>query len=152
MNIYLICTGNTCRSPMAEAVLRARKINKVEVRSAGIHAVQGMPISDHATTLIEQAGMPYTATSNLVAETDVVWADYIFTMTDVHKQVMRMQFPNEANKIFTLKEFVAHGDGLNVQDPFGGSLEVYRQTFEELIILMEKLEEKLLGGHAGEKN
>lgn len=152
MNIYLICTGNTCRSPMAEAILRAREIEQVNVRSAGIHAVQGMPISNHAKTLIEYAEMPYTETSNLVTEVDVTWANYILTMTNAHKQFMRMQFPNEENKIFTLKEFVAYDNGLDVQDPFGGNLEVYQETFQELIILMEKLEEKLSGGYASEED
>lgn len=143
MNIYLICTGNTCRSPMAEAILRARKIDKVEVRSAGIHAVQGMPISHHAKTLMENAGMLYTTTSNIVTPKDIEWADNILTMTDAHKQMMCMMFPNEASKIYTLKEFVASGEGKDVQDPFGGDLATYEETFLELSMLMEMLEAKL---------
>lgn len=143
MNIYLICTGNTCRSPMAEAILRARKIDKVEVRSAGIHTVQGMPISTHAKTLMENAGMNYTETSNIVTPDDVKWADDILTMTDAHKQVMRMMFPDAASKIHTLKEFVAYGENKDVQDPFGGNLAAYEETFLELSILMEMLEGKL---------
>lgn len=146
MNIYFICTGNTCRSPMAEAILRARKIDKVVVRSAGIHATEGIPIAEHAKRLIKQSDMPYTATSNGVTQEDVEWANYILTMTDGHKQVLRMMFPDEASKIYTLKGFLTDDKDEDVQDPFGGSLDTYRKTFDELSDLMEILERKLVGG------
>lgn len=143
MNIYFICTGNTCRSPMAEGILRAREIQEVEVRSAGIQAVQGMPISNHAKELLENAKAPYTATSNAVTAEDVNWADHILTMTTAHKQMMYMMFPHAENKIHTLKEFVAYTNGGDVQDPYGGNLALYRETFQELSLLMEMLEGEL---------
>lgn len=146
VNIYLVCTGNTCRSPLAEAILRARNIESIEVRSAGIHAITGMSISEHARTLIEKEGMPYTETSNRVTEADAEWADYILTMTNSHKQLMRMMFPDESNKIYTLKEFANDGDKNDVHDPFGGELATYEKTFLELSTLMEKAEARLLGG------
>lgn len=146
MNIYFICTGNTCRSPMAEAILRARKIDKVEVRSAGIHAIEGIPISDHAKRLIHEKNMPYTATSSIVKKEEVEWANYILTMTEGHKKVLQMMFPDEASKIYTLKGFLTDGNDTDVQDPFGGSLDTYRSTFGELADLMEILERKLARG------
>lgn len=146
MNVYFICTGNTCRSPMAEAILRARKIDKVEVRSAGIHATEGIPIAENAKTLVKQRELPYTATSNVVTKEDMEWANYILTMTDRHKQVLRMMFPDEASKIHTLKGFLTDGQDEDVQDPFGGSLDTYQKTFDELADLMEVLERKLVGG------
>lgn len=146
MNIYFICTGNTCRSPMAEAILRARKIDEIEVRSAGIHAIEGIPIAEYAERLIKEGNMPYTATSNIVTKEDVKWADYIFTMTDRHKQVLQMMYPDETRKIYTLKGFLADGNDGDVQDPFGGNLDTYRKTFDELVELMEVLERKLARG------
>lgn len=143
MNIYFVCTGNTCRSPMAEGILRAREIPEMEVRSAGIQAVQGMPISDHAKELLENAKAPYTATSNEVSVEDVNWADHILTMTAAHKQMMDRMFPHAASKIHTLKVFVAYKNGEDVQDPYGGNLAIYRETFQELSTLMERLEGKL---------
>ena len=68
MNIYFICTGNTCRSPMAEAILRSKGIDNVSVRSAGVYAQDGWPISLNAKTLIEEADMPYTPVSEAVTE------------------------------------------------------------------------------------
>lgn len=146
MNIYLICTGNTCRSPMAEAILRSKKIENVKVRSAGISAFDGIPISENAKTLIENADMPYTETSSMVTVENVDWADYILTMTDAHKQMLFHLFPQARQKIYTLKGFIGPDIDENVQDPYGGNLETYRQTFEELSGLMDDLERKLIRG------
>ncbi|MDS9472282.1 low molecular weight protein arginine phosphatase [Sporosarcina pasteurii] len=146
MNIYLICTGNTCRSPMAEAILRSKNMKNVHVRSAGIHAMDGIPIAENAKTLIERADMPYTATSKSVTADDVAWADFILTMTDAHKRMLRTFFPDEINKIHTLKGFLELGGNEDVYDPFGGNLDTYDQTFTELSKLMEVLERKLTRG------
>ena len=146
MNIYLICTGNTCRSPMAEAILRSRNIDQVTVRSAGIHASNGMPISSNARALIEEGGMPYTPISRAVTTADVEWADVILTMTNAHKSALLYSFPRASGKTFTLKNFVEPDSMDNVQDPYGGNLETYGQTFDELSSLIDALEQKLSGG------
>ena len=68
MNIYLICTGNTCRSPMAEAILRSITNEQLIVRSAGIYAQIWNTHRTNAKTLIEEADMPYTPTSRAVSQ------------------------------------------------------------------------------------
>ena len=85
MNIYFICTGNTCRSPMAEAILRSKGITGVAVRSGGVHAQDGWEISPNARTLIEEADMPYTPVSRAVTREDLEWADLVLTMTEAHR-------------------------------------------------------------------
>ena len=146
MNIYLVCTGNTCRSPMAEAILRAKNIENVTVRSAGINAQDGIPIANNAKMLIEEAGMPYTEVSRAVTEEDVDWADYVFTMTDAHKGILHHLFPEDRNKIFTLKGFIKTSLNEDVQDPYGGNLETYQDTFYELSTVIDDLEGKLTEG------
>lgn len=146
MNIYLICTGNTCRSPMAEAIFRSKNIADARIRSAGIHAVEGLSIAQNAETLIQEANMPYTAVSKTVKVEDVEWADYIFTMTEGHKQALEYLYPDAHAKVFTLKEFIDEQSNYDVMDPFGGNLEVYRQTFKELSDVIDKIEQKLTGG------
>ena len=143
MNIYLLCTGNTCRSPMAEAILRSKNIENISVRSAGIHAQDGLHIADNARTLIEEADMPYTKKSRALSHEDVKWADYIFTMTESHKRVLLQIFPQEKEKIYTLKGFISPSTNEDVHDPYGGNLETYRETFNELTELMNQLEKKL---------
>ena len=65
-------------------------------------------------------------------------------MTEAHKSALLQLFPNENEKIFTLKGFVYPGSNEDVHDPFGGSLETYRKTFNELTTVIEGLEQKLM--------
>jgi len=130
---------------MAEAILRAKNIPNVTVKSAGIHALDGMPIAENARTLIEDAKMPYTNVSRSLSQEDVQWADYILTMTESHKNVLVQLFPENREKINTLKGFITPSSNNDVHDPFGGNLEIYRETFNELSALMTQLEEKLIG-------
>lgn len=148
MNIYLICTGNTCRSPMAEAILRSKELGNVTVRSAGIHAQEGRPISRNAKTLIEEAAMPHTPRSRVVSSEGLEWADIVLTMTEAHKMELLYHYPSIQEKTFTLKGFVEFGSDGDVQDPFGGNLDTYRQTFVELSSVMDQLEQKLMEGQA----
>lgn len=146
MNIYLICTGNTCRSPMAEAILRSKELGNVTVRSAGIQAQDGRPISLHAKTLIEEAKMPHTPWSTAVSSEGLEWADVVLTMTEVHKMELLYRYPTMEGKTFTLKGFVEFESGGDVQDPFGGNLATYRETFDELSQVMNQLAQKLTEG------
>lgn len=146
MKIYLICTGNTCRSPMAEAIFRSKGKENVLIRSAGIHAQDGMPIAKNAKTLIEEANMPYTEIARAVTIEDIEWADYIFTMTEGHKHALLRSFPEASKKLFTLKGFIGQQFNSDVHDPFGGNLETYRQTFNELVEVIDAVERKIRGG------
>lgn len=146
MNIYLICTGNTCRSPMAEAILRSRMIDNLAVRSAGVHAQDGGAISSNAKTLIEEASMPYTPVSRAVSGEDLAWADLVLTMTAGHKEILLHFYPEVEQKTFTLKDYVQPDSTSDVHDPFGGNLDTYRQTFDELSQIMDMFEKKLMEG------
>jgi protein arginine phosphatase len=145
MNIYFICTGNTCRSPMAEAILRSKGIDNISVRSAGIYARDGWPISLNAKALIESADMPYTSVSNVVTDENIEWADIVLTMTQSHREALLYSYPEMEYKIFTLKGYVKPESMGDVQDPFGGDLETYRQAFNELSEIIDALEQKVTG-------
>ncbi|MBE1555713.1 low molecular weight protein arginine phosphatase [Sporosarcina limicola] len=146
MNIYFVCTGNTCRSPIAEAILRSKMLDNVTVRSAGIHAQNGRPISSNAQTLIQEVDMPHTPISRAVSSEDLEWADLILTMTGAHRSILLDMYPKVGMKTFTLKEFVRPDSKGDVLDPFGGNLKTYRRTFDELQELIEVLEQKLVEG------
>lgn len=147
VNIYFICTGNTCRSPMAEAILKSKNLKNVEVRSAGIYAQDGSAMSDHAKAVLDQANIKHDHTASLFSYENVQWADVLLTMTAAHKAMILRSIPDGHEKVFTLKEYVLSTIDEDIQDPYGGSLEIYEQTFKELNDILTELEKKLeLGG------
>ncbi|MFP7200537.1 low molecular weight protein arginine phosphatase [Lysinibacillus halotolerans] len=139
MNIYFICTGNTCRSPMAEAILKSKNVDGVQVKSAGIYALEGGGISENAKVVLQHDQIDFEHMTSQVKPQDIEWADLILTMTGAHKNMILHTFPNAQNKTFTLKEYVKPYGSKDVSDPFGGDIGTYRQTYLELNQLIDEL-------------
>lgn len=144
MQIYFICTGNTCRSPMAEAILKHKQLNNIEVRSAGVYAQNGGAMSMNAKKVLVENGILENHRSAEIDPQYMEEADVILTMTKSHLHALLQYFPQAANKIYTLSEYVSE-NAQDISDPFGGNIDVYRQTFEELQQLIDALQLKLLG-------
>jgi protein-tyrosine-phosphatase len=111
--ILMVCTGNTCRSPMAEVMLKdlaARNGKPLEVRSAGVSTVNGLPISSHAATTLRKRKLALPGTSTALTHDEVAWADLILTMTAGHKRAILQRFPEAVARIYTLKEYALQGD------------------------------------------
>lgn len=142
MNVYFVCTGNTCRSPMAEAILKHKKISNIHVKSAGVYALDGGEMSENAQAVLNEQGISHHHTSTQVTEQDLEWANLVLTMTRAHKEMILNSYPQFTDKTFTLKEYVTPYTELDVSDPFGGDVNMYRQTFEELDRLIEQLEQR----------
>lgn len=134
--VLFVCTGNTCRSPMAEAILKNKNLPEIEVRSAGIYAVNGSDASEHAKQVMAENNLQHNHRSTPLTGDEVVWATIILTMTAAHKAAILQQFPDAAGKIFTLKEFTGEKEYLDVVDPFGGNIENYRHTYQQLDTLI----------------
>jgi len=109
VRVLFVCTGNTCRSPMAEAMLRAKAKERglqVEVRSAGVAAANGAPVSAHAAEVLRERQVPHEGSSSALTAETVEWADLILTMTSGHKRILLERFPEALEKTHTLKEYV----------------------------------------------
>ncbi|MFC5557544.1 low molecular weight protein arginine phosphatase [Ureibacillus thermophilus] len=146
MNIYFVCTGNTCRSPMAEAILKHKNIKGIEVKSAGIFALEGGKMSEHSKTVLEQENIDFQHTTRQVNESDIEWADLILTMTSAHRDMILQLYEKAKGKTYTLKEYVTPYSSLDVSDPYGGDLNTYKNTYEELNRLIDELVKKITGG------
>ena len=138
-HILFVCTGNTCRSPMAEAMLRSMNIPGIEVKSAGIFADNGSDASANAMKVLDEYNIPHDHQSTQLNEELIQWADYILTMTTGHKQAVAGRFPRAIEKTFTLKEFAKIDGYQDIADPYGGSVETYRGAFLQIKEAIEKV-------------
>lgn len=147
MNILFVCTGNTCRSCMAEAVANNLKSDTtigVEFSSAGIYAVKGQSASLNATKIMEEMGLDLTHHIAIpISEELLKEADLILTLTEAHKVLVLSNYPNAKDKTFTILQYV--GETGDIEDPFGGDISVYRKcgadiknTIEKLLIILKE--------------
>ncbi|NGM82261.1 low molecular weight protein arginine phosphatase [Paenibacillus sp. 7124] len=115
LHILFVCTGNTCRSPMAEGLMRklsAERGVNLEVRSAGVSAISGTPMSRHAAAILRDEGVNDSITSSQLSGELLNWADLVLTLTQSHKRHVLHYFPKAVSKTFTLKEYVQDEDAV----------------------------------------
>ena len=129
-SVLFVCTGNICRSPIAEGLFRRLLGNRkdIEVASAGVHAVRGQPPSLYAVQVCEEEGVDISdLRSQPLTAALVDRATHIFAMTGAHLETIHTLFPQGAEKSFLLREFEEPGTTVwrDVPDPIGLGREVY---------------------------
>ncbi len=144
--ILLVCTGNTCRSPMAEALCRRMiagrlgcPVEELEdrgwlVMSAGMAAMSGGRASQHAIDAMAEAGLDISAHDvQPLTDSLVRYADYVYTMTGSHRQAIVSQWPGAAERTRVLC-----ANGADVSDPIGGPFERYQRCATQIESELEK--------------
>lgn len=135
--ILFVCTGNVCRSPMAEGLFRhaVGSDGNYRVLSAGVGAVDGQPPSPHAVRALKELGVDISRQRSQMLSAELVQqADYIFGMTHGHVDAVMLLFPHAAEKTFLLREFDETLDVFekDISDPIGGSYEVYLSCRDQI--------------------
>jgi glycine hydroxymethyltransferase len=135
-NILFVCTGNICRSPMAEGLLRHMTARRGDVRvaSAGLGAMDGQRPSLHAVEALAREGIDISGhRSQPVSAALLQRADFVFTMTRDHRDMLLLLFPEAGAKIRLLRgNEAAKGGRADVYDPIGGSFVTYETCKEEI--------------------
>jgi protein-tyrosine phosphatase len=138
--VLFVCTGNTCRSPMAEGMFRKLLAERLQctvdslaargfvVMSAGLSAACGVPAAQEAVDLMRRHGIRLDRHASQPATPEMLSsADYVLTMTARHRQGILDRFPELASRVHTLAP-----DGSDVPDPIGAGMAEYRRCAEQI--------------------
>lgn len=147
MRILFVCTGNTCRSALADAIARKvaieRALTDVEVVSAGTSAWDGAPASDGALLVGMERGMDLSQHRAQTLSRELVRnADLVLAMGPHHLE--RIEALGGSGKSYLLTEFASRGaHSRPVNDPIGGELDVYRATADELELEVRRVFDRI---------
>ncbi len=144
--VLFVCTGNTCRSPLAEGLLKKMAREKgwdLGVCSAGLAAFPGVPAPLEAVEAAREKGFSLEAhLSQPLSKPLVLESDLILTMTAKHKEMILKKMPALGPKVNMLSEMAGEGER-DIEDPAGQPIESYRETLNQIESLLNQASERL---------
>lgn len=138
-HITFVCTGNTCRSPMAEclfrhAVMQDPDFENFIISSAGVSTWEGSPASLYAIQALETCGLSLSRhRAKNISQELIDHSILVLCMTHSHKDILELSFNTEETNIHLLREFMENHHSLNIPDPFGRSLEAYESCRDSIV-------------------
>ena len=131
--IAFVCTGNTCRSPMAEAIFNKEAEERgIDVRacSFGLAAVSGMSASRHAVEVCAEIGVDLSGfKSHFIYDYDLSDFDKLYCMSGEHSQILTQSVGVAKDRV----------EVLDIADPYGGSVEIYRMCRDMIKLAAEEI-------------
>ena len=146
--ILFVCSGNSCRSPMAEGMLRAKLpdelLAKVDIKSAGTMGLYGNSATPSAIFAAREKGADISVHSSQGVNRDIISeSNIIFCMAQEHVDFIAEYFPEAEQKVYLLKAFDTANPAMlsnqDIDDPIGGSIDIYRNCADEIDIELERI-------------
>jgi len=145
--VLFVCSGNSCRSPMAEGLLKKKLFTKygrkLKVHSAGTLGINGNPATLHAITAAREKGVDISNhVSKGVNQENISSADIIFALADHHQEFLDRYFAEYKENVFLLKAFNRRGRNsrnMSIKDPIGESLTTYRRVINQIDEELERI-------------
>lgn len=140
--ILFVCTGNLCRSPMAEYMFRSRigRDSHWTATSAGLFAQYGVRASPEAIEILSERGLDLRSHLSRPLTRELVdAANVVVVMTGAHRDQLADAFPGAREKVFLLRSFDPKAEDADIRDPYGMAPEAYRRAYREMDAAMPEL-------------